>query len=1087
MSDSFAGLESHSRTVKGAKAGANSLSGSDAPRMIEADNQGGSWWDAADVESNSPPLGEIERRVAGGEGDSATVGKTRDGQSPERQTGDATAIDADEIDTDESVAWPPYVGDPFSGKGSSSSQGLSARKSPVGELIMGDYTLIREIGRGGMGVVYEAVDRKLHRRAAVKVLTLNASNDPRLAARFHHEARIVARLNHPNIVTVYGSGEHEGTHYIAFQLVEGRSLDLFLANPHLIDEAAAANSGRVARDRMKGDRSHAAEHPADRTSPGSSTLRWRWIADVGRQAAAALQHAHETVVIHRDVKPSNLIVEEGGQLWVTDFGLAHVSDMSHLTAAGDLLGTLRYMSPEQATGQRGVLDRRTDIYSLGITLYELAAGRAAFATEDRAALLKIILFESPKPIQRVVPGIPRDLATIIGKAIAKLPSERYSTSKAMENDLRRFLNGIPIEARPPTWIDWGRYYATRHKLPLTVALVLMFLFLTTWSFVSQRHSKALGDQVDLLTDARRQAIKRERQTLMLLAQRGRATTVPGRRQESLAALERAVTLGRDVPLDDDERRQLRDEWIAALAIPIDLVPRSVKEFENPIWVSVIDPDFSRVVRGRHDAPTLEVFPLDASATPAEPARVIPVETAPFNYVMSPGGKIVTAIKSDPYGATLRLENWDIDTGKRLSMITSPGFRAVSWNDDGRRIAALAGAGEMSIVEAVTGSTSAKWQAPAGSFDLSWRKGVDELLVSAPGKLHRCEPGTGNVLETQSPPFDVRKSEPHPNGQLLYGVDVSSRLRSWNIALKSEQLISTEPLIRYVVSADGRVVATESQTGASTLWDAMSGERLLTLMGRPVAFDRTGSRFASCNSRSLATWDVIHSDVFRSIPLRVPVAGEVYDASFTGDSRWMALASDAGICLFELATGREVSIVEPGTRSVQFVAEGGKVSLVSTVAGVRVHERKVDPELGVCGPPREVCVLDGGTGPGSGFAIFASGGRWIGVVDGLSRPTVIDRTTGAVRQATPQINAYSSSVSPDGRWCVSGTFHGRTIRLWDLSGTGEPSPERELWDAQPHSRPAFSPDGAWLVVAATNETRVWDTRTWQVVYRQQRLD
>ncbi|MBC8117354.1 MAG: hypothetical protein H7062_23400, partial [Candidatus Saccharimonas sp.] len=452
----------------------------------------------------------------------------------------------------------------------------------------------------------------------------------------------------------------------------------------------------------------------------------------------------------------------------------------------------------------------------------------------------------------------------------------------------------------------------------------------------------------------------------------------------------------------------------------------------------------------------------------------------------------TAIKSATNGTTRRLENWDIDAGQRLSTVDSPGIQSFSWNDDGRRIAVLTSAGQMSIVDAVTGTASAAWTAPLGSMDLSWRKGADELLVSAPGKLFRCEPGTGIVLEEQTLPFDMRNSEPHPDGHLLYGLDAASRLRSWNIALKSEQLISTEPLIRYIVSADGRVVATESHTGDSTLWDALSGERLLTLMGRPVAFNRTGSRFASCNSRSLTTWDVIHSDVFRSIPLRVPVAGEVYDASFTRDSRWMALASHAGICLFELATGREVSIVEPGTRSVLFVEEEGKLLLVSTVAGVRVHERDFDPEHGVCGPLREVCVLDGGTGLGSGFAIFASGGRWIGIVDGLSRPTVIDRMTGAVRRASPLINAYTSSVSPDGRWCVTGTFHGRSIRRWDLFGTIDPTQdqvpqETELWNAQPHSRPAFSPDGAWMVVSATNETRVWDTRTWQVVYRQRRLD
>ena len=439
------------------------------------------------------------------------------------------------------------------------------------------------------------------------------------------------------------------------------------------------------------------------------------------------------------------------------------------------------------------------------------------------------------------------------------------------------------------------------------------------------------------------------------------------------------------------------------------------------------------------------------------------------------------------GTSFVLENRDIASGSLVSKFAPPGLRAFAWNDDDRRMAAITSEGMISIYDAALGTTLATWSGPASSYDLSWQKGADELWLSATGKLYRCDSVTGNVLAEQPIPFDLRYSEPHPNGRLLYGMDSNHHLRSWDTVLKRDDVVSTEPAIRYVLSGDGRVAATESRMGASTLWNALSGERLLTVLGRPVKFDRTGSRFASCNSHSLTTWSVIHSDVFQSIPLRASGGVEVFDVSFTGDSCWMALASQAGIMLYELATGREVSLIQPGTRSVAFVVEEGKELLLSTTVGVHVYERAFDRDRGLCDPPREIATVNEGSGLGSGFATFTSDRRWISFVDGSSRPTVLDRKTDAIRNMTPHVGAHLCSVSPDGRWCLSGTFHGSSVRRWDLSQAVDPSLGTDIWDAQPHSRSGFSPDGKWLVVSATNETRVWDTRTWQVVFRRRRLD
>ena len=336
--------------------------------------------------------------------------------------------------------------------------------------VLGVYHLLREIGRGGMGVVYEASESQLGRRVALKILPFTASSDSRLIDRLHHEAQIVARLNHPHIVTVYGSGESEGVHYIAFQLVDGQSLDKSL--------------------RISFVGSNSPAPPTDKRPPAPPKIHWRWIATIGRDVAGALQHAHENGIIHRDIKPSNLLLDSTGKIWVTDFGLAMASDMSNLTATGDVLGTLRYMSPEQATGQRGVVDRRTDVYSLGITLYEMATGKPAFAGLSRAALLKHILFDTPPPIRQLVSSIPRDLATIIGKATAKLPSERYYTAGELAADLRRYLDGQPIVAQPPTLADRARHFATRYRIPLMIAITSAFLLLAAWSVISQQIGRA---------------------------------------------------------------------------------------------------------------------------------------------------------------------------------------------------------------------------------------------------------------------------------------------------------------------------------------------------------------------------------------------------------------------------------------------------------------------------------------------------------------------------------------------------------------------------------------------------------------------
>ena len=205
------------------------------------------------------------------------------------------------------------------------------------------------------------------------------------------------------------------------------------------------------------------------------TQFFRSVARLGVQAAEALEHAHECGVVHRDVKPGNLMVDGHGQLWVTDFGLAQCQADAGLTQTGDLLGTLRYMSPEQAGGQRVLLDHRTDIYSLGATLYELLTLRPPFDGSDRQTLLNQILNEDPRPPHVLDRSVPADLETIVLKALAKAPAERYATAHDLADDLARFLEHQPIRARRASLSQRARKWSRRHPSFLTAAAIMLVL------------------------------------------------------------------------------------------------------------------------------------------------------------------------------------------------------------------------------------------------------------------------------------------------------------------------------------------------------------------------------------------------------------------------------------------------------------------------------------------------------------------------------------------------------------------------------------------------------------------------------------
>jgi serine/threonine protein kinase len=350
----------------------------------------------------------------------------------------------------------------------------TATNEPV-PMALGDFRIVREVGRGGMGVVYEGEQLSLHRRVALKVLPFAAVMDPRHLQRFRSEALAAAALDHPNVVKVYGVGQDRGVHFIAMQFIDGRPLSDLIRERQ--GEAAPSSSapGQAFTRPLATDLTPVtvpAPIPGSTRTPVDSAYARR-VAEWAAQAAEALEHAHSLGVVHRDVKPSNLLLDGRGELYVADFGLARVGADLGLTGTGDLLGTPRYMSPEQAAARHGLVDHRSDVYSLGASLYELLTLTPVFGGTDPVAILRRIADNDPTPPRSLDSGIPRDLETVVLKCLNKDPAWRYQTALELADDLRRFLATEPVRARRRNIIERSAKWLRRHSWKVLCAMVLL--------------------------------------------------------------------------------------------------------------------------------------------------------------------------------------------------------------------------------------------------------------------------------------------------------------------------------------------------------------------------------------------------------------------------------------------------------------------------------------------------------------------------------------------------------------------------------------------------------------------------------------
>ncbi len=308
---------------------------------------------------------------------------------------------------------------------------------------LGDFTLLEEIGRGGMGVVYRALQRPLKRIVAVKILPASFALTPRQVERFQREARAAARLQHPNVVAVLTVGEERGMRYFAMEYVDGLNLADEL-------KRLRADLGARGDERAHLPSSHASDY-------------FRAVAEKMRQAADGFHSAHQHGIVHRDVKPSNLLLDREGHIKIVDFGLARDEEQGSLSTSGDIVGTPHYMSPEQARAHRHKVDHRTDIYSLGVVLYELLTLQRPFEGKTSQEVISNLLQKEPVRIRKLNHRVPRDMETICMTAMAKAPADRYPDAAAFRDDLARFLSHEAIQARPPSPLELARRFALRHR------------------------------------------------------------------------------------------------------------------------------------------------------------------------------------------------------------------------------------------------------------------------------------------------------------------------------------------------------------------------------------------------------------------------------------------------------------------------------------------------------------------------------------------------------------------------------------------------------------------------------------------------
>jgi WD40 repeat protein len=960
-----------------------------------------------------------------------------------------------------------------------------SRAAALGQL--GDFRIVREIGKGGMGVVYEAEQVSLGRRVAVKVLPSSLLGDAQAKRRFEREAKAAARLHHTNIVPVFGVGEEQGVPYYAMQFIRGLALDQILKElvPRQGGEPTAGASplgppagapqdlraGELARSLWPGlspgtARLAAGPEPVPpRTSattpdspagedgrrsdppdgpppavtlpgPGSGTSRvgtkrptyWQGVARAGVQAAGALDYAHRQGVLHRDVKPSNLLVDSAGSVWVTDFGLAKADGQQDLTQTGDILGTLRYMPPEAFEGKA---DARGDVYALGLTLYEMLALRPAFAEKDRALLISRVTTGEPERLDRLNPAIPRDLVTIVHKSIDRDPRGRYKTAGDMAADLQRFLDDVPIQARRVSQLERLGRWARHHRgLAATLAALLVLLVAVAVGSTAAAlwFQESAARQAQLALDAQAAQEKAER-----AAEEARVRGDAERWQSYRANLAAAASA-------------LQLHNIAPARRALEAAPAEHRNWE---WLH-----FYHQLDGAHLVlPTAADFPLSVA--------------------FSLDGTLVAA------GTDNRLAPgagylWDARTGKRLAVLAGQGgkLEALAFSADGKR---LASAGKDAPV--------CLWEVPTGRLIVSHPFAGPKVarLVFSPDLAYfaaALQDNTAGVWDLATGkrvtalPNAKNSAIPNlafsPDGRLLAYSPADKTIRVWDLRAGREVRVlrgPTAPPASLAFNSDGKLLASGSEypENSGRLWDVGTGRAVAVLPGHKngieaVAFSDRGDRIVTASlDQTARLWD---GRTGKPVAVLRGHTGRVWKAIFTPNARRVITASeDQTVRIWDAATGDLVQVVRGHNGDVVSACvsrDGARLASASRDRTVRLWDLGVVSRNGVLRGHTSF-VYDVAFSPDATRLASAAWDKTVRLWDPL---------TGKQTSLLPQSDfAFALAYGPAGKQ-LAAVVGQEAVVTWDLVAA---RPLRTFnmptrwWDLD--TRLAFDPGGKLLAVAS----------------------
>jgi serine/threonine protein kinase/WD40 repeat protein len=943
------------------------------------------------------------------------------------------------------------------------------------------YEILKELGRGGMGVVYWAWQNSLRRTVALKMIRAGADASPEELARFRLEAEAVSRLQHPNIVQVYEVGQADRCPYLALEFVDGGSLAQRLAG---------------------------------------TPLPFKEAARLVELLAQAMHEAHQKGVVHRDLTPANILLQRKSEIpnpkseakdsdfefrisdfepKVTDFGLAKlfVGGGPTLTHSGVVLGTPSYMAPEQAAGNMKDVGPATDVYALGAILYECLTGRPPFkAATPLETLLQVLSVEPVSP-NRLQPKLPRDLTTICLKCLAKEPVKRYASAGELEEDLRRFLAGEPIRARPVGTTErlwrWCQRNPRVAGLLATVALLLVTIAAVS-TISAARLSTALGEA----RAAGRQARLREAEALIGQALGIRYSRRPGQRFETLAPFKKAAKIGRELDQPPDWFDRLRNEAIIALALPDICITESFPGFPAGTYRADLSPDFQLYGRtteqgGCSIRRVVDDVEIASLSELGEPARV----------QFGPGGLLVL------YGdSSHRLQLWDL-TGpapvRRIPDQRDAEFQC-SFSGDGRLFAVGYKDGSIDVYATNTGKLLhhliARDIAPYPFPALHPTEPVVAVCWYSSRLLQIRDLETGAVRVSLELPWqNSSMCVWSPDGRTLAvsagETDGGDRTLLYAFDAAARTLSPTPHLLRgesnggtaLAFNPAGDLLATRGWNGKVHLFDVHTGRLLFLTHALPtistafLRIDLTGGRLAATRvgteQEKIGLWSVADGREYRVFSRHGARTNEQLQLG-TGTfaihpgGRLAAKAFTGGLALFDLETGRELAFIKLSAKGGSVCFDGAGNPLTNDYEGCFHWPVRPDPARPgqfTIGPPERLPFKRGNR------QIAASrDGKVIAqaMYDGYGMPGsgwILNPKAAGPLEVEPRAGIVYASVHPDGRWVAFGLH---TVRV----GVYEAATGRTVWPspADGHFYCRFSSDGRWLVSDADGG-RAYAVDTW----------